>query len=98
MSNIAHQKYCYKSALSGVVGGCPRVAWPISSWHAAFVVCKFVSRNASNLNQNNAKMYDLKKNHPLGTVQKQSRQKIDFKTLRGGARKGAYNGPWAPLG
>ena len=73
MSNIAHQKYfrpgpctdCNKSALSGVVGGCPRVAWPISSWHAAFVVCKFVSRNASNLNQNNAKMSEISlKSHP----------------------------------
>ena len=33
-----------------------------------------------------------------GAYPKRSRQKVDFKTLPGGARKGAYNGPSAPLG
>jgi len=39
------QKYCEKGAPGGVVGSCPRIAWPISSWHAALVVCKMVARN-----------------------------------------------------
>jgi len=33
-----------------------------------------------------------------GTLPKQSRKQMDFRTLPGGARKGAYNGPWAPIG
>ena len=41
----ARQKYCEKGAPSGVVGSCPRIALPISSGHAALVVCKMVARN-----------------------------------------------------
>ena len=40
-------KYCEKGAPSGVVGSCPRIAWPISSWNTALVVCKLVARSAS---------------------------------------------------
>ena len=40
-------------------------------------------------------------NHPKGcpgTLPKQSRKKVDVRTLPGRARKGAYNGPWVPIG
>ena len=33
-----------------------------------------------------------------GALRKQFRKQVDFRTLPGGARTGAYNGPWAPLG
>ena len=33
-----------KGAPSGVTGSCPQIAWPISSGHAALVVCKMVAQ------------------------------------------------------
>lgn len=42
--NAEVQKYYERGAPSGVVGSCPRIAWPTSSWHVALVVCKLVAR------------------------------------------------------
>ena len=47
----ARQKYCEKGAPYGVVGSCPRITWPTSSWYVALTICKLVAGYASKIKQ-----------------------------------------------